>query len=65
MPPVLAFFTTWRVEPVALGTVVVAFLLYTAGIVTTRRGGSRWPLHRALSFYLFGSGWDCLTRFGM
>jgi putative membrane protein len=64
MPPGLSFFTTWQVEPVALGTIVVGFLLYTAGIVAARRGGSRWPLHRALSFYLFGLGSYAWVSFG-
>jgi putative membrane protein len=64
MPPVLTFFATWRMEPVALGTIVLAFLLYTAGIVAARRRGGHWPLHRALSFYLLGLGSYAWVSFG-
>ena len=64
MPPVLIFFTTWRMDPFALGTLVVAFLLYSAGIVAARQRGRRWPPHRALSFYLLGLGSYAWVSFG-
>ncbi len=64
MPPVLTFFSTWRGDPVALGTLLVAFLAYTAGIIAVVRRGRRWPVHRALSFYLLGLGSYAWVSFG-
>ena len=64
MPPGVTFFATWRMDPVALGSIVVAFLLYSAGIVAARRRGHRWSVPRALSYYLLGLGSYAGVSFG-
>lgn len=64
MPPVLTFFTVWRVDPIALGTLVVVFLLYTVGIIAAHQRGQRWPPHRALGFYVLGLGSYAWVSFG-
>jgi putative copper resistance protein D len=43
-------FTTWRFAPVTTALLALALLLYLAGAITARRGGTRWPYVRTLAF---------------
>jgi cytochrome c oxidase assembly factor CtaG len=43
-------FTTWRFAPVTTGLLVLVLLLYAAGVVAARRGGTRWPAVRTAAF---------------
>nr|WP_268765167.1 cytochrome c oxidase assembly protein [Leifsonia sp. Root112D2] len=58
------FFTTWRLDPVALVALLIAAALYAAGIVLARRAGIRWPLLPTLGFYLLGLGSFAWVSFG-
>jgi putative membrane protein len=49
-------FTTWGLDPVALGAVIAAAALYLAGVARVRRRGGRWPLRSTLLFLLLGLG---------
>ena len=64
MPPVALYFTTWTVDPVAALALVVAAVLYAAGIVGARRRGVHWPVRRTLGFALLGLGSYAWIAFG-
>jgi cytochrome c oxidase assembly factor CtaG len=64
MPPIALYFTTWTIDPVAAGALLVAAVLYAAGIAVARRRGVVWPVHRTLSFFLLGLGSYAWVAFG-
>ncbi|MEO8908405.1 MAG: cytochrome c oxidase assembly protein [Microbacteriaceae bacterium] len=63
-PPVFTFFTTFQVDPVALGVIVALAAGYTVGLVLARRAGVKWPLLRTLAFFGLGLGSYAWVSFG-
>lgn len=43
-------FTTWRFAPITTALLMLTLGLYLAAVISARRGGTRWPLARTLSF---------------
>lgn len=64
MPPAATFFTTWRVDPVAVAVLVLVLVAYGLGVARVRRGGGRWPRRRSLGFVLLGLGSYAVISFG-
>ena len=56
MPPALTFLFTWQFTAVSVAVAAVAGLLYGCGLLSLRRAGTPWPLHRTLIFYVLGLG---------
>ncbi len=50
------FLTEWQPDPVALVCVLLAGVLYAAGVLRLRRRGERWPAARTAGFVLLGLG---------
>ncbi|MDQ6755074.1 MAG: cytochrome c oxidase assembly protein [Actinomycetota bacterium] len=56
--------TSWTLNWAAMVIIVPAALLYARGLAGARRRGLRWPLWRALSFYVLGLGSFAAVSFG-
>ncbi|HKU11937.1 cytochrome c oxidase assembly protein [Sinomonas sp.] len=54
MPPLSILLGTFGPDPAALALTLAAAVLYAVGLVASRRRGTRWPVWRALCFYLLG-----------
>ncbi|XVQ07696.1 cytochrome c oxidase assembly protein [Spirillospora sp. CA-255316] len=46
-----AYLLEWRIDPLLSVVVLVAAVLYAAGVVRSRRAGRPWPLTRVLAWY--------------
>ncbi|HEY4224371.1 MAG TPA: cytochrome c oxidase assembly protein, partial [Pseudolysinimonas sp.] len=58
------FFATWRLDPVALATIVVGAALYVGGIIRASRRGVSWPKRFTLAFFAVGLGSFAVVQFG-
>jgi cytochrome c oxidase assembly factor CtaG len=54
VPPLSTLVGTVRLDPAALVLAIAAAVLYALGLRASRRHGTRWPVWRALCFYVLG-----------
>ncbi|MGO4384623.1 cytochrome c oxidase assembly protein [Specibacter sp. RAF43] len=64
VPAIDVLLGTWIVDPWALALMVVAGGLYGLGLARAAKAGRRWPLWRAVAFYVLGLGTYALVNFG-
>lgn len=60
----MTFFTTFQLDPVALGLIVVLGVGYLVGIVLAKRADVKWPPLRTLAFFALGLGSYAWVSFG-
>jgi cytochrome c oxidase assembly factor CtaG len=63
-PPQLTFpraFTSWTLDPWSLAVVIVAGVLYLAGVLRVRRRGEPWPVGRTIAFCGLGLGFAVIA----
>ncbi len=63
-PSILSFLTSWRLDIVTVAALVIAAVLYGAGVVSLRRRDIHWPIRRTLFFFLFGLGSFAFVNLG-
>lgn len=63
-PPVSTVLLTFRLDPVALAVIVVAAILYGAGVIRARREGTHWSPGRTAAFFVLGLGSYAIISFG-
>ena len=56
MPPLEILLSSWRLDWAAAAFVAVTGILYGWGMRSAALGGHRWPVWRAVAFYVLGLG---------
>lgn len=63
-PPFTTLLFTFKLDPVALGAIVVALVLYLGAVWQVKRNGGHWPLLPTLGFVFLGLGSYAVISFG-
>ncbi|MDQ1083727.1 MULTISPECIES: cytochrome c oxidase assembly protein [Microbacterium] len=53
-PPIDVFLSTWRADPVTIGALLVASVVYLGAVARMRRRGESWPVRRTVGFFALG-----------